>query len=261
MNDRFQALIDEALAQPFTGWDFSFLSGRIDVEPEPWDYRGRVMRLAGGARAMLDMGTGGGEFVASLESRAPLTVATEAWPPNVPIAAGHLRPIGVYVVADEGAPDNVAHGPGTERGRLPFRGSTFDAIINRHNAFLPSEVARVLPPKGTFLTQQVGADNEIELNDALNAGPPGASPSLEEYVGQLESAGLRVVDAQEARPRKRYLDIGAIAYNVKALHGQFEGLDPSMLRDRLFEIHRRIEADGSFEVRHHRLMLEAVRTD
>jgi hypothetical protein len=80
-------------------------------------------------------------------------------------------------------------------------------------------------------------------------------------VRQLEDAGLRVTDACEARPVKRYLDVGAIAYNVRALHGQFARLDEDTLHDRLLEIHRRIEQDGAFVVHHHRLLLEAVKPE
>lgn len=255
----FDRLVADAEAVKLEGWDFSFLDGRIEVEPEPWDYRTRVGELASTVRSLLDIGTGGGEFVASLDRRPPLTVATEAWMPNVPVAAARLGPLGVYLVADEGAPDNVSQGPDTERGRLAFCDGAFDAVINRHTSFLPREVARVLSRHGTLITQQVGKLNEIELNDALDAGPPGASPTLEEYVEQLHAGGLRVVRAEEARPRKRYLDIGAIAYNVKALVGQFSGLDHAMLRDRLHKIHTRIEREGAFVVHHHRLFLEAVK--
>lgn len=45
-----------------------------------------------------------------------MTVATEAWPPNVPIAAARLRPLGIPVVQDEGAPDNT-DSDRTQRGR------------------------------------------------------------------------------------------------------------------------------------------------
>jgi hypothetical protein len=62
------------------------------------------------------MGTGGGERLSRLAPRPRPTVATEAWPPNVPVAAGRLHPIGVAVVQDEGAPDNMAE-DGADRGR------------------------------------------------------------------------------------------------------------------------------------------------
>lgn len=166
----FDRLVAEAEAVTLEGWDFSFLEGRVEVAPEPWDYRTRVGELASTVGSLLDIGTGGGEFVASLDRRPQLTVATEAWMPNVPVAATRLEALGVHVVADEGAPDNVAQGHDTTRGRLAFRDESFDAVINRHTSFVAREVARVLANRGTFITQQVGGLNEIELNDALTRG-------------------------------------------------------------------------------------------
>jgi hypothetical protein len=56
---------------------------------------------------MLDMGTGGGEALAGLADRAPRTIATEAWPPNVPVAGRRLLPLGISVIQVEGAADNT----------------------------------------------------------------------------------------------------------------------------------------------------------
>lgn len=255
----FDELITDALQQPFKGWDFSYIADRIEVDDEPWDYRGRVKELAARARAFLDIGTGGGEFVASLRRLPPLAVATESWPPNVPVAAHTLRAVGAYVVADEGSADNADQDPTGLDGRLPFRSETFDVVIDRHTAFRATEVARVLRRDGTFLTQQVGGRNEAELNEALGIGPPYKSPTLAEYVGQLESGGLEVVEATQAFPVKRYLDVGAIVYNANAIPWQFPGLDISTDNEQLWAIHNQIEANGAFVVHHHRLLLEARR--
>ena len=50
---------------------------------------------------------------------------------------------------------------------------TFDIVINRHGAFDENEIWRVLKPKGIFITQQVGAENDRELVELLlNEVPP-----------------------------------------------------------------------------------------
>jgi hypothetical protein len=72
----FDELVTEAATAPFSGWDLSWLDGRSGSEPLPWDHGARVAALAGGARTMLDMGTGGGEVLARLPARANRTVAT-----------------------------------------------------------------------------------------------------------------------------------------------------------------------------------------
>jgi hypothetical protein len=81
--DRVNALLDEAERQPFVGWDFSWLRGRLDSQPLPWDYTATVVEHARNSSDLLDLGTGGGEWLAELSYRPPRTVATEAWGPNL----------------------------------------------------------------------------------------------------------------------------------------------------------------------------------
>jgi hypothetical protein len=103
----FDELVTEAMSQPFAGWDFSWLDRRSRTESLPWNYPARAAVLAGSARTMLDMGTGGGEALSRLATRARRTVATEAWPPNVPVAGRRLLPLGIPVIQAEGARDNM----------------------------------------------------------------------------------------------------------------------------------------------------------
>lgn len=61
----FEKLVSEALQQEFTGWDFSFLEKRCVENPTSWNYRQRILEHIESATSLLDMGTGGGEFLAS----------------------------------------------------------------------------------------------------------------------------------------------------------------------------------------------------
>jgi SAM-dependent methyltransferase len=100
---------------------------------------------------VLDLGTGGGERLASLRRDLPrLVVATEEWAVNAPIAFRRLAPLGVRVVRAKSA-------------RLPFRTASFDLVIDRHEEFDPAEVDRVLLAGGSFVTQQVGQHDWREL--------------------------------------------------------------------------------------------------
>jgi SAM-dependent methyltransferase len=221
----FDELLEDVRNRSLEGWDFSFLEGRFEVEPRP-----------------------------------TLTVATEGWMPNVPVADANLRPRGIHLVAVEGAPDNAVQRFTDVEGRLPFGSAVFDVVIDRHEAFRATEVARILEPGGRFLTQQVGSRNEMELNEALGGEVmPCLSPTLEEYVAQLERAGLEVVDAREAFPAKRYFDVGAVVALLLMVPWQYEGFDLGAHRDRLFSIHRTIAERGAFIVHHHRFLLEAAR--
>lgn len=148
----FEALVDEGVAAPVEGWDFSWFEGRASEERPSWGYaRGMGERLAR-ASAALDVQTGGGEVLASAPTLPPLTAATEGWPPNVAKATALLHPRGAVVVASpEDAP-------------LPFADGAFDLVTSRHPVTTHwSEIARVLRPGGTYFSQQVGPASVFEL--------------------------------------------------------------------------------------------------
>jgi SAM-dependent methyltransferase len=236
----FDELMDEAMRAPFEGWNFSFLRGRTEYEPLPWDYA-RVVGDLVGDRPLLDLGTGGGEVLSRLPARPGRTVATEAWAPNVPVAARRLGRLGIPVVQYQAAPGNLAQGPGPggPRERLPFRDEAFGLVISRHEAFLASEVARVLGPGGWFVTQQVdlhwaddfraaldlpadvggadsgGADSGEASSGGADSGGTdsvGASSWLPVARRQVAAAGLVVTRARAVTVRCSFTDVGALAY-------------------------------------------------
>ncbi|HEX9064148.1 MAG TPA: class I SAM-dependent methyltransferase [Streptosporangiaceae bacterium] len=217
------ALISQARDAPFTGWDFSWLHGRSSTTPLPWDYAAEVTAAAAAATSMLDMGTGGGEFLATLPGRPARTVATEGWPPNVPVAAGRLHPVGVPVLHTPGAPDNMSAeaqaelaGTSPPAGRLPFRDGALDLVINRHESFSPREVGRVLRPGGRFITQQVDYRSDGEIYDLLGLPMPAEPDSwLPLAVGQLTAAGLDVTIAKAGETMLYLNDVGALVYYLK----------------------------------------------
>ena len=71
---------DEAFA--FEGWDFSHLNGRWESSEPPWDYKAIIKSYLKETDKLLDMGTGGGEFLLTLEHPYENTYATEAYTPN-----------------------------------------------------------------------------------------------------------------------------------------------------------------------------------
>jgi SAM-dependent methyltransferase len=128
----------------FSGWDFSYISAsrRMTSSPGAWSYASIILPLVRTAQALLDMGTGGGEFLASLQPLPSRTVATEGYPPNILVARNRLEPLGVTVW------------PVGDDDRLPLDDASFDLVINRHESYDAREVLRVLRPGGTFVTQQ-----------------------------------------------------------------------------------------------------------
>ncbi|MCI0767839.1 methyltransferase domain-containing protein, partial [Bacillus sp. TL12] len=135
-NDKlFLALLEIANAS-FSGWDFSFITetGRIKNQLLSWSYGSMAFSLMQHATSMLDMGTGGGEFLSLLRPFPPTIYATEGYAPNIPIAKKKLEPLGVKVV--EVTDDNV----------LPFDDGQFDFILNQHESYSAPEVKRTLSP-------------------------------------------------------------------------------------------------------------------
>jgi SAM-dependent methyltransferase len=255
----FEDLVAEASAHDFTGWDFSFVEDRIVRAGTPWDYGRRVNELAAGARTLVDLGTGGGEFLSGIDPLPPCTVATESYMRNVPVAGKRLAHVGAYVVASPGANDNARQAPADESGPLPFRDDSIDVVIDRHTAFRAAEVARVLRAGGAFLTQQVGTRDCIELCDALGGVTPCLSPSVDEYRRQLDDAGFDIHIASEAFCAKTFLDVGALLSYVLPIPWAFVGFSMDTHRDRLRDIHERIERDGGFTTYEHRLLFEATK--
>jgi SAM-dependent methyltransferase len=248
--ENFERLMQEAWKQEFNGWDFSFLAGRMLESPPSWDYRGIVMGRIRGAQSLLDLDTGGGEFLSSLQPLPPETCATEGHPPNVPAAKARLEPLGVKVV------DTHA------MTRLPFPDEAFDLVINRHGGFLASEFRRILKPGRRFITQQVGGKNCVRLNEALQAQPDFLSSvwTLDLAVRQLEEGGFRVLERKEEFPPVEFKDIGAVVFYLKAVSWQVSDFSIEKYYDQLGEIHNAIASTGKFQVEQHRFFIEAEKS-
>ncbi len=185
-------------ARRFSGWDLSGVSVRKLEPGPPWDYEGLVREHAVGRRAALDLGTGGGELLRGLRDALPnRTVGTEEWIVNAPIARKRLAPLGVSVVRCKST-------------RLPFRESTFDLVINRHEELDPEEVDRVLTPGGLVVTQQVGSHNWREVRRYFprmtNFGD--LQPS---YSEALRARGFEV-ESMERDYKVAYASLGEIVF-------------------------------------------------
>ncbi|EJR36539.1 MULTISPECIES: class I SAM-dependent methyltransferase [Bacillus cereus group] len=235
----------------FSGWDFSFISetGRMKSEPLSWSYGSIAFLLMQRAKSMLDMGTGGGEFLSMLQPFPSTIYATEGYAPNVPIARKKLEPLGVTVV--EVINDTV----------LPFQGGQFDFIINQHESYAASEVKRILSPHGVFLTQQVGGLDCAVLNEQFGSplNSEFASWSLEAACSELEENGFTILDAKEEFPFQRFYDIGAIVYYLKAIPWQIPDFTVERYYKELYRIHEIILQKGYFDVKQHRFIIKAIR--
>lgn len=256
-----QRLLKEASSHPVEGWDFGWLRERLSSTPLPWDFEAIVTEHARESPDLLDMGTGGGEWLASLAYRPPRTVATEGWAPNLDVAGARLRPLGITVVSVEGAPDNVEQIPNEERGRLPFPDESFALISNRHESFVAEEVARVLGQGGTFITQQTGG-NYDDFYDALGLTRPSRRSrawNLALAIEQVGAADLHVIASAESEQQMAFSDVGAFAWYLMAVPWAVPGFSIESHRRSLEQIHDRIGSGGPVIIRQPSFWLKAIK--
>ena len=193
-----------------TGWSFPVHARKL--EERNWDYDLRARELVSTATSVLDIGTGGGErferYCQAYEGRA---YATEGWHVNAPIASDRLGPIGIEVVYCD---DEC----------MPFAGASFDVVLNRHSAFDPADVARILMPGGRLLTEQIwGHWRELKRFFPSMNEFPGIFPA---YAGGLRNAGLTVLDCRTHLVPAAFKNLGEFVFMLSAAPWTVPDLDP-----------------------------------
>ena len=242
----FKQLIAEGESAPLEGWDFSWFEGRATEERPRWGYSRLLGERMARAAAGLDIQTGGGEVLAQIPRPPPVLVATESWPPNVVVARRNLRPLGAAVVEAD------------DEAGLPFRGGLFGLVVSRHpTVAIWDEIARVLRPGGTYLSQQVGAGSNRELTDFM-MGPqpvdPGRSPEV--AVAEAQAAGLIVADLREQALRVEFYDVGAVVHFLRKVLWTVPGFTVEGYIAQLERMHERIRSRGSFVSHAQRFLIE-----
>lgn len=231
----------------FQGWDFSHLSGRWESEELPWDYTTVVNEYRNPDQKLLDMGTGGGEFLLSLKHPYENTSVTESWAPNIQLCKERLEPLGIKVSAVE----NIS--------RLPFADDSFDIVVNRHAAYDADEIKRVLKPDGMFITEQVGEKNNILLSQRLieNYRPKYLNFTLKAELERFEDKRFVIRYRDEAFLQSRFYDIGAVAYYAKIIPWEFPGFSVEHCYEKLCALQKDLEQFGFVESSEHRFILAA----
>ncbi|WP_285732606.1 class I SAM-dependent methyltransferase [Nocardiopsis sp. ATB16-24] len=251
MRRSFDELVAEAEAEPTEGWDFSWLEGRATEQRPSWGYQRLMAERMARADAALDIQTGGGEVLAGVPRRPRLTAATESWPPNIVKATRLLHPLGVVVVADEDEPP------------LPFADGAFDLVVSRHPVKVWwEEIARVLTPGGTYLSQQVGPASVFEVVEFFLGPQPEEvrrSRHPDRERDRARAAGLEVVDLRMERLHTEFFDVGAVVYFLRKVIWMVPGFTVEAYRDRLRDMHEHIRREGSFTATTSRFLIEARR--
>jgi SAM-dependent methyltransferase len=249
----FEDLVAEGASVPVEGWDFSWFEGRATEERPSWGYARLLVERVGRGSGVLDIQTGGGEVFAQVLAqvdRLPAKLAaTESWPPNLEIATRRLAPFGASVL--EAADD----------GPLPFPDESFDLVVSRHPVVTVwDEVARVLAPGGSYLSQQVGAGSNRELIDfMMGPQPHGQARDPARAVRSAEAEGLVVTDLRQEPLRTVFNDVGAVVYFLRKVVWTVPDFSVEKYRERLLALHERIEHEGPFVAHAQRFLIEATK--
>ena len=235
------------------GWDFSEIEGKwADGDALlPWNFEAIVQQYRRDEMRLLDMDTGGGEFLLSLGHPHEKTAATEGWAPNVQLCRERLLPLGVDFREM------------TDDAQMPFADASFDLVLNRHGSYDVSELWRVLKPGGIFLTQQVGAENDRELVTRLlpEAQIPFPEQYLDTQLAVFRSAGFEILAADEAYRPIRFFDTAALIWFAKVIVWEFAGFSVDRCFPQLVKTEAEIKEKGAVCGSIHRYYLIAQKPE
>lgn len=247
-NERIKAWKAEERIAHIHGWDFSHIEGRYTEQDDlPWDYRETILRYLTPEMRILDIDTGGGEFLLSLNHPYGNTAATEGYPPNVELCRQTLLPLG------------IDFRPGDGKEKLPFEDGSFDMVINRHGDFHAEDICRILKPGGLFITQQVGAENDRELVELLCGETE--LPFPEQYLHitsqKFRDAGFAILEENECFRPIRFFDVGALVWFARIIEWEFPDFSVDTCVSRVLHAQRILEEKGCIAGRIHRFLLVA----
>ncbi|MCM1188471.1 MAG: class I SAM-dependent methyltransferase [bacterium] len=230
------------------GWDFSHIHGRYEVERDlSWNYEEIVRQYLKKDLKIMDYDTGGGEFLLSLHHPHDRTSATEGYPPNVELCREKLLPLGIDF--------RECNDP----SQIPFEDEAFDLVINRHGGFDARELFRLLRPNGFFITEQVGGDNDRDLVELVlpEAEKPFPHLNLAEQRRHFESAGFKIIQAEEAYRPIKFYDIGAFVWFARIIEWEFPDFSVDKCFEQLLKMQETLFRDGKIEGTIHRYLIVA----
>ena len=247
--DLLEKWLKEEEVAHIKGWDFSHIHGRYEEETDlPWNYEEIIKKHLNPDAYLLDIDTGGGEFLLSLKHSNEMTSATEAYAPNVQLCKETLLPLGIDFREGDGL------------GILPFEDKKFDIVINRHGDFNPKEIYRVLKSGGIFITEQVGAENDRELVELLFNNVP-ELPFPDQYlniaVEKFKKSGFKIINDEEAFRPIKFFDVGALVWFARIIEWEFPNFTVKNNLENLFKAQDILEKNGAIEGNIHRFLLVA----
>ncbi|TDB49540.1 methyltransferase domain-containing protein [Bacillus sp. CBEL-1] len=234
----------------FEGWDFSCIDDSWENENLPWNYAEILNKYLSSDLELLDMGTGGGEFLLSLNHPYEKTSITEGWQPNIELLKMKLVPLGIKLASI--GDDDI----------IDYVNNSFDIIINRHESFNVGEIKRVLKPNGVFITQQVGGKNGNRLSNMLipSFQPKYATLNLKNTLQDLKECNFEIMFADEYFPYQKFFNMKALIYYAKVIEWEFPGFNVRDNFNQLLDAFKELVRKGYVLNYEHRFIIVARNT-
>lgn len=229
------------------GWDFSHIDDKYLEEELSWNYKNIINKYLKPNDILLDIDTGGGEFLLSLNHLCDKTYATEGYPPNVELCKNRLLSLGINFFEV------------TDYSKMPFKNEQFDIIINRHGKYNIQELHRILKKDGIFITQQVGEDNDRELVELLLPNTPKLFKGLNltHQKRLFLNQGFSIIDEKEDFKSIKFFDVGALIWFAKIIQWEFINFSVDKCYNQLLKAQNILESNGSINGTIHRYLIVA----
>ena len=229
------------------GWNFSHIDGKYLEEELSWNYKNIINKYLKPNDILLDIDTGGGEFLLSLNHLCDKTYATEGYPPNVELCKNRLLSLGINFFEV------------TDYSKMPFKNEQFDIIINRHGKYNIQELHRILKKDGIFITQQVGEDNDRELVELLLPNTPKQFKGLNltHQKRLFLNQGFSIIDEKEDFKSIKFFDVGALIWFAKIIQWEFIDFSVDKCYNQLLKAQNILESNGSINGTIHRYLIVA----
>ena len=227
------------------GWDFSYIKDKHQEKELPWNYFDVIKEYLKSDIKLLDIDTGGGEFLLSLNHPYNKISCTEGYDPNIKLCKEKLLPLGINFKEAK------------DINNLPFEDNSFDIIINRHGSYNIKEIKRLLKKNGLFITQQVGEQNDEDLIKMLLPNIKTQYPNHNKnYQAKLfVDEGFEIVEGLEEFGQIDFYDTSAIVWFAKIIEWEFIDFSVDKCFNQLLEIEKEITKNNKFSTKTHRFLL------
>lgn len=236
-------LQEEKIAR-IKGWDFSHINDRYTEETDlPWNYKQIIAKYINKDMKLLDMDTGGAEFLLTLHHPHHNTFATEGYKPNYDLCKEKLDPLNIEIKQNINEyPDN-----------------SFDIIINRHAQYDIKEVYKKLKSNGLFITQQIGALNDRGLIELLCGNIPISFPDkfLDIATKELNDNHFEILEKNECYRPIIFYDVAALVWFARIIEWEFIDFSVKDNLDNLFKAQAILEKENKIEAKIHRFYFVA----